>query len=216
MKTFAVIGLGRFGTELALSLAKAGAEVLAIDRNRKLVDEVADEVTRAVTCNIQEKDVLAELGVGDCDCAVLCIGSDLASSVIGLMNLKALGVGTIVCKAFDETYRDVLMKLGADRVIIPEKEMAAKLSAQLVSPMVRDYIPLSDGFMVEEITAPAVWAGKTLAELRIRSKYKADVIAVKREGKVQVSPGGDDRILSNDTVVLLGDADALNDIRKLR
>ena len=216
MKTFAVIGLGRFGKELALSLSKAGAEVLAIDRNRKLVDEVADEVTRAVTCNILEKDVLAELGVGDCDCAVLCIGSDLASSVIGLMNLKALGIQRIICKAFDETYMNVLVKLGADQVIIPEKEMAVKLSAQLVSPMVRDYIPLSDGYLVEEISAPSVWCGKTLADLRIRSKYKADVIAIKRSGKITVSPGGDDAIMENDTLVLLGDTDSLNNIRKLR
>ena len=216
MNTYAVIGLGRFGKELALSLAKAGADVLAIDRNRKLVDEVADEVTRAVTCNILEKDVLSELGVGECDCAILCIGSDLASSVVGLMNLKALGIPQIICKAFDETYKDVLVKLGADRVIIPEKEMADKLSAQLVAPMVRDYIPLSDGYMVEEISAPAVWCDRTLAELRIRSKYKADVIAIKRSGKITVSPGGDDSILRDDTLVLLGDTDSLNSIRKLR
>ncbi len=216
MKSYAVLGLGRFGKQLALSLAARGAEVLAIDRTRKNVDEVADEVTRAVTANIQDKDVLSELGVAECDCVILAVGGDLAASVIGLMNLKAMGVKRVICKAYDETYKDVLLKLGADQVIIPEQEIAEKLAHQLISPMLKDYIALSDGFVLEEINAPSSWRDRTLAELRIRSKYKADVIAIKRSGKMLVSPCGDDDIRGDDILVLLGEQEALDDIRKLR
>ena len=216
MKSYAVLGLGRFGKQLALSLARQGAEVLAIDRNRKNVDEVADEVTRAVTANIQDKDVMTELGVTECDCVILAFGGDLAASVIGLMNLKSMGVKRIICKAYDQTYKDVLLKLGADQVIIPEQEIADKLANQLISPMLKDYIALSDGYVVEEVTAPSFWMDRTLADLRIRSRYKADVIAIKRSGKMQISPGGDDAIKKGDILVLLGEQNALDDIRKLR
>ncbi len=216
MKSFAVLGLGRFGKQLALSLARQGAEVLAIDRTRKNVDDVADEVTRAVTANIQDKDVMTELGVAECDCVILAFGGDLASSVIGLINLKAMGVKQIICKAYDETYKDVLLKLGADQVIIPEQEIADKLANQLISPMLRDYIALSEGYVVEEITAPSVWQDKTLAELRIRSKYRADVIAIRRSGRISITPGGDDAIKKDDVLVLLGEREALDGIRKLR
>ncbi len=216
MKSYAVLGLGRFGKQLALTLARQGAEVLAVDRTRKIVDEVADEVTRAVTANIQDKDVMNELGVAECDCVILAFGGDLAASVIALMNLRALGVKQIICKAYDETHKDVLLKLGADRVIIPEQEIADKLANQLISPMLQDYIALSDGYLVEEISAPLSWQDRTLAELRIRSRYKADVIAIKRSGRMVVSPGGEDEIKKDDVLVLLGEREALDDIRRLR
>lgn len=216
MKSFAVLGLGRFGRQLALSLAQQGAEVLAIDRVRKIVDDVADEVTRAVTANIQDKDVMTELGVAECDCVIIAFGGDLAASVVALINLKAMGVKQIICKAYDEVHKEVLMKLGADRVIIPEQEIADKLANQLVSPALRDYISLSDGYLVEEISAPGCWLDRTLADLRIRSKYRADVIAIRRGGKTLVSPGGDDQIKKDDVLVLLGATEALDDIRQLR
>ncbi len=216
MQSFAVLGLGRFGTQLALSLAQHGAEVLAVDRVRKKVDDVADEVTRAVTANIQDKDVMAELGVAECDCVILGIGEDLAASVIGVINLKALGVRKIICKAYDETHKEVLLRLGAYRLIIPCQELADKLATQLVSPVLQDYISLSDGYVLEEITAPSFWHNRSIADLRVRSKYNASIIAIKRGGKVTTLPSGEDVIDPSDTLVLLGAKDALESIRKLR
>ena len=216
MKTFAILGLGRFGMELALSLARNGAEVLAVDRERKPVEAVADYVTRAVTCNIRDKDALSEIGVSECDCAVLCVGGDLAASVLGLMNLKALGVRRIICKAYDETYQDVLTKLGADSVVIPEKEMAAKLATSLINPTVKDYIDLSDEDSLEELSVPAPWVGKTLADLRIRNRYKAEVIALRRDGQTVISPPSDDPFRPGDMIVLLGSKEHLTEIRRLR
>ena len=215
MKSFAILGLGRFGGELALALAQNGAEVLAVDRERKPVEAVADQVTRAVTCNIRDKEALSEIGVAECDVAVVCAGADLAASVLGLMNLKALGVKQIICKAYDETYRDVLLKLGADSVVIPEKEMADKLATSLIHPTVKDYIELSDDDALEEMSLPGSWIGKTLSDLRIRNRYKAEVIAVRRGGKTIVTPPADDPFRDGDVIVILGSKEHLADIRQI-
>lgn len=216
MKSFAVLGLGRFGKEMALQLARGGAEVLAIDRERKMVEEVADEVTRAVTANLRDKDALQELGVADCDEVILSVGSDLAVSVLAVMNLKAIGVKHLICKAYDEVHRDVLLKLGADQVIIPEQEFAARLAVHLITPRIRDTIRLTEDVSIEEISVPEVWTGKTLSDLSIRNKYDVNVITIRRGDHVIASPKAGDRIEKGDVLLLLGDKKALAGIRKLR
>ena len=122
MKSYVVIGLGRFGASLARQLCKLGAEVLALDVKGDLVQQVASEVTHAVVGDAQDKEVLRALGVRNMDCAIIAIGDNLAASVLITMNLKELGIPFIVCKAHDETHRKVLEKLGVDRVVIPEQE----------------------------------------------------------------------------------------------
>ena len=216
MKSFAVLGLGRFGKEMALQLARGGADVLAVDRERKNVDEVADEVTRAVTANIRDKDVLQELGVAECDEVILAVGTDLAASVLAVMNLKAIGVKHLTCKAFDEVHRDVLLKLGADEVLIPEQEFAAKLAAQKISPRMRDYLQLSDDFMIEEVNVPESWNGKTIGELQIRNRYGVTVIALRHGESVIASPRATDDIRPGDILLLLGDRKSLDSVRKVR
>ena len=119
MKSYAVIGLGRFGSALARQLCKLGAEVLALDVKGDYVQQIANDVTHAVVGDAQDKEVLRALGVRNLDCAVIAIGDNLAASVLITMNLKELGVPYIVCKAHDETHRKVLEKLGVDRVVIP-------------------------------------------------------------------------------------------------
>ena len=216
MKSFAVLGLGRFGSRMALKLAEEGAEVLAIDRDRKCVDQVADGVTRAAMANVRDRDALEELGVAECDCAILAIGGDLAASVLGVMNLKAIGAKQVICKAYDETHRDVLYKLGADRVVIPEQEFADKLSQQLVSPQVKDFLSLGDGYSVEEIAAPGSWFGRSLGDIRVRSRYDATVLAVIRPGAPTLSPDGAETIREGDSLILFGDRKTLDAIRRLR
>ena len=131
MKTYIVVGLGRFGAEVARKLCQLGSEVLAMDVSNELVQQIASDVTHAVVADARDKDVLKALGVRNFDNAVVAIGGDLASSVLAVMNLKELGIPHIVCKAHDETHRQVLMKLGADQVVIPEKEQAARLAYTL-------------------------------------------------------------------------------------
>ena len=216
MKSFAVLGLGRFGKELALQLARGGAEVLAIDRERKIVDEVADEVTRAVTANLRDKDALQELGVAECDEVILSVGSDLAASVLAVVNLKALGVKHLVCKAYDEVHRDVLLRLGADQVLIPEQEFAAKLAAQMISPRLRDQIQLTEDYVIEEMAVPESWIGKTLGEMNIRNRFDVTVLTVRHGERIVPAPGAAEKLLAGDVVLLLGEQKATTAVRKLR
>ena len=140
MKSYIVIGLGRFGAQAAKRLCELGCEVLAIDRNAELVQPISSMVTQAVVGDARDKEVLRALGAKDFECAIVAIGTNLADSVLATMNLKELGVPYIVCKASDETHRQVLMKLGADRVVIPEQEQADRLAKSLSSPNVLEYI----------------------------------------------------------------------------
>ncbi len=215
MKSYVVIGLGRFGQTLARQLCMLGADVLAMDVHNDLVQQVADDVTHAVVGDAQDKEVLRALGVRDFDCAIVAIGTNLAASVLTVMNLQELGVPYVVCKAHDETHRRVLEKLGVDRVVIPEHEHAQRLGRSLFSHNVLDYIELSPDYGILEVPAPKTWIGKTLKELNVRAKMGVNIIAVQSEGKTNVSPSADYRIRSGDVMVVLGDNMALEAVQKL-
>ena len=215
MKSYIVIGLGRFGSALARQLCSLGAEVLAMDRSNTLVQQMANDVTHAVVGDAQDKEVLRALGVRNFDCAVIAIGDDLASSVLTTMNLKELGVPYIVCKAHDETHRRVLEKLGVDRVVIPEQEHAQRLARSLHSHNVLDYIELSEEYGILEVPAPKSWVGKTLKELNVRAKLGVNIIAVESNEKTNVSPAADYRVQAGDIMVVLGENYALEAVQKL-
>ena len=215
MKSYIVIGLGRFGQTLARQLCMLGAEVLAMDVRSDLVQQVAEDVTHAVVGDAQDKEVLRALGARDFDCAIIAIGSDLAASVLTTMNLKELEVPYIICKAHDETHRRVLEKLGVDRVIIPEQENAQRLARSLNSHNVLDYIELSEDYGILEVPAPKSWIGKTLKELNVRAKLGVNIIAVESENKTNVSPSADYQILEGDIMVVLGDNFSLEAVQKL-
>ena len=215
MKTYVVIGLGRFGSALSRQLCMLGAEVLAMDVQTSLVQQLANDVTQAVVGDAQDKEVLRSLGVRNFDCAVIAIGDNLAASVLITMNLKELGVPYIVCKAHDETHRRVLEKLGVDRVVIPEQEHAQRLGRSLFSHNVLDYIELSEDYGILEVPSPKDWVGKTLKELNVRAKLGVNIIAVENDKKTNVSPAADYRIMQGDIMVVLGDNYALETVQKL-
>ena len=215
MKSFVIIGLGRFGSEAARSLYKQGCDVLVIDRSSDLVQQISDDVTHAVVGDAQDKEVLRAIGVKDFDCGIVAIGDSLSDSVLATMNLKELGVPYVVCKAHDDTHCRVLKKLGADKVIIPEREYADRLAKSLASRNVLDYIELSEDYGIIDITAPTSWSGKSLIELNVRAKLGVNILAIKRDGEITVSPSANYRIEQNDVVVVLGDVDALKAVQKL-
>ena len=215
MKSYVVLGMGRFGTEVARRLAELGCEVLAIDNNQELIQPLSDTVTQAVVADARDKEVLRALGVKDFDCAVVAIGGNLANSVLATMNLKELGIKHIVCKAHDETHRQVLLKLGADQVVIPEHENAQRLARSLASFNVLDYIELSDDYGIIDLPAPKSWVGKSLRELNVRAKLGVNILAVKQGGKINVSPAADYAISTGDVMVVLGDTSALKAVQKL-
>ena len=168
-----------------------------------------------MVADARDKVVLKALGTRNFDCAVVAIGGDLAASVLTVMNLKELGIPNIVCKAHDETHRQVLMKLGADQVVIPEKEHAARLARSLSSHNVLDYIELSSDYGIIEVPAPKGWIGQTLKELNVRAKLGLNIIAVRHEGQINVSPAADYSFKDGDVIVVLGDAIALEKVQKL-
>ena len=215
MKSFVIIGLGRFGSALARQLCQLGAEVLAMDVHADLVQSISGDVTHAVVADARDKEVLRALGVREMACAIVAIGQDLASSVLTVMNLKELGIPYVVCKAQDETHRRVLEKLGVDRVVIPEQEYAQRLGRSLFSHNVLDYIELSSEYGILEVPAPKSWVGKTLKELNVRAKMGVNIIAVESGDKTNVSPAADYQIKSGDVMVVLGDNMALEAVQKL-
>ena len=215
MKSYVVIGLGRFGREAACRLCEFGCEVLAMDVRSDVVQSVGNFVTQAVVGDARDKEVLRALGAKNFECAIVAIGANLADSVLATMNLKELGVPKIVCKAHNETHRQVLQKLGADQVVIPEKENAARLAKNLVSPNVLEYIELSEEYGIIEVPAPQSWVGKTLIELNVRAKLGVNIIAIRHDGQINVSPGANYRIAAGDVMVILGDTAALHAVQKL-
>lgn len=215
MKSFIVIGLGRFGSEAARNLYHQGCEVLAIDISNELVQQISEDVTQAVVGDARDKEVLRALDAKSFDCGIVAIGDSFGDSILATMNLKELGVPYVVCKASNETHKEVLKKLGADRVVIPEKENASRLAKSLGSTNVLDYIELSDDFGIIETPAPEKWDNKSLIELNVRAKLGVNILAIKRNGSITVSPSADYRILKGDTLVVLGDNAALKAVQKL-
>ena len=215
MKSYMVIGMGRFGMEVARQLCLLGCEVLAIDTSNDLIQQVSGDVTHAVVADARDKEVLKALGAKDFDCAVISIGGDLANSVLATMNVKELGVPKVVCKAHDDTHRQVLLKLGADQVVIPEQENAGRLARSLSSHNVLDYIELSEEYSIIELPAPQGWIGKNLKQLNVRAQLGVNILAVRRDGKLDISPAPDAAFQSGDIVVILGDAKSLKAVQKL-
>lgn len=215
MSAYIVVGLGRFGSEVALRLCDQGCEVLALDTNPELVQHVADQVTHAVVADATDKAVLKALDASSFDCAVVAIGNSLAASVLVTMNLQELGIPKIICKASDETHRKVLLKMGAHQVVIPEKEHAARLARSLANPNVLDYIELSDACGIVEAPAPIKWRGKSLKELDIRARLGINIIAIKRDGEINTFPSADYRFDMGDVIVVMGGPDTVEKLRTL-
>lgn len=214
MKSYLVIGLGLFGFELAVKLYACGEEVLAMDTDETLVNRIADRVTRAVTADARDFDVLQKLGAENFDRAVVAIGEDLGASALITMHLKTLKIPYIICKAQDETHREILERLGANRVIIPERETADKLALGLTSTGVMEYIELSEEYGILEINAPVSWVGKSIRELSIRTRYGANILATRRGDALVLPPDIEQPIDKGDSFVVLGQYSMLKKMEK--
>ena len=203
-KTYAVIGLGRFGTAVADRLYALGNEVLVVDESPEQVQKMESRVNYAVVADTRDEAELRSLGMRNYDCAIVAIGSDLAASVVITMNLKELGVPQVICKATDETQKRALEKIGADKVMIPEREAGVKLAQAVTSSSILDFIELSDQYGIAEVQLPESWAGKSLRELNIRVKYGVNIIAIRENGKINVVPAVDEALQAGCVLVAVG------------
>lgn len=208
-KQFVVVGLGRFGSTLAKTLYEAGEDVLAIDINHQHVEEMRDSVTHCVQANSMSREALIELGVRDFDVAVITIGSDIKASGMTTMLMKELGVNHVVAKAQDEIHGRMLTKLGADKVIFPERDMGKRVAHNLISGNILDFIELSPDYSMVEIQPLEEWNGKTLAQLDLRRQLGINVIAVRRAGEVDASPMPGTLIFSNDRLLVMAGKDVI-------
>lgn len=216
MKNYVIIGLGRFGTAVAGKLQELGNEVMVIDESQAQVQKMADTVTHAVVADARDEDVLRNLGVGSFDCAVVAIGGDLAASILITLNLKALSVPTVICKAQNEQQKQALEKLGADRVLIPEREMGLKLAQNLTSSGILDYVELSSGSGMAELRTPKSWTGKSLMELDIRKKYGVTVAALRKaDGDLTVFVDAKYPLQVTDELIIVGSNENLARVQKL-
>ena len=212
MKSFVVIGCGRFGTSVAKTLYTLGNEVMAVDMDPDVIQEISEHVTHAVVADVLDEAVLHELGLSNFDVVIISIASNIEASIMATLTAKEMGAKKVVVKAQSDIHGKVLTKIGADRIIFPERDMGARVAHNLTSSNILDFIELSPEYYIIEIAALKRWINKSLSELRLRNKYGVNVLAIKRESTLKISPEASEVILQGDILVVIGDSD---DIRKI-
>ncbi len=208
MERFAVIGLGRFGKRLATLLSDAGAEVIAVDIDRELVDEVRDEVTLAVALNATDPEALRSQGIDRVDVAIVGMGDAFEDTVMTTVLLKQLGVSRVISRTTTEIRANILRRVGADDVVNPERESAHRWCNQLLAPEIVSQFELGEGFSLAQIVAPESFYDKTLAELSLRQKHNVNIVAIRRKDSAEDFDAEREAVISlpmADTVIQPGD-----------
>lgn len=203
-KEFVVIGLGRFGSSIVNELINLDASVMAIDKSQERVDEFASIATQAVAADTTDESSLRSLGIRNFEHVVVAIGENIQASILTTLILKELGVPKITVKAQNDYHEKVLRKIGADNVVHPERDMGRRIANQLVSNDILDYLELSDEYSIVEIRANAKLAGASLIDLDIRAKFGVNIVAIKREEHILVSPQAIEEIELNDILIVIG------------
>ena len=211
MKGFCVIGLGRFGKTVALSLTNEGHEVLAIDNNEKNVHAIEKFVAGTAIADSTAPNVLYSLGIQNFDCVVICIGQDLQASVVTTLICKKLGVKLIVARASTDEQKEILEKIGADVVVFPEDYTAHKVAKMLSNPSMNDVINLTEKFKIVEMATPDDWAEKTIMELDMRKKYHMTIIVIKRQDFI-IYPEPETELKKGDVLIVAGEKKTLAEL----
>lgn len=216
MKSFAIIGLGLFGTQLAKELYNSGNNVLVIDSNDNIIEQIADDVSRAVCLDAKDRAALSNLGINKYDSVIVALSGDLATSVLITMNLKALNVKEIICKVQNDTDKEVLETLGATTCIIPEHIAATKLSKKLLGNHILDFTQLSDDHSIVEMTVPNSWINKSVTELNVRTTYRLNIIGIKNNNKIIVDFNPAEALKPSDILLIIGNNSSLEKLQKIR
>lgn len=204
-KNFAVIGLGKFGSQVALTLEGLGQNVLAFDNEESVVERVKDYVTSAKILDSTDKEALKDSGVLQCDVAIVGIGNaDISSSLMTVLNLKELGVRTIIARAVSSEHGKILSKIGANRVIFPEKESAIRFANQITSSDILEFIEVSPHYQAGEFIVPKEFIGKSIDSLNLPKNYRILVLAIRRGSNVIVIPRVSEKIKQGDILVIVG------------
>lgn len=211
-KQFVIIGCGRFGSSVAKKLSELGCEVMAVDASEEIIQSISESVTYAVQADATDENALKALGIRNFDVAVITIGANIQASIMVTLMVKEMGIKHIVAKAQNEMHAKVLYKIGADRVVFPEREMGVRVAKNLVSNKILDYIELSPDYTIVEVTPLKEWVGKSLIDINARSAYGINVIAIKNPEGININVGPNELIKEHDVLVVIGHND---DIRKV-
>lgn len=227
MRQVAVIGLGRFGYNVAETLIKKGCEVLAIDRDETKIEAVSDFATYAVECDAADEKAMKAISAQNVDAAVVSIGENIEASILIVMALKELGVKEIIAKAVTPMHGKILTNLGVSRVIYPERDAAIRLAHSLIAPNVLEYLELAPGYSILELPVPPQLAGQTLRECQLRTKYGVGLIGIRSkvtktikgvaqsEEAFDLNPSADDRLETGQIMVVIGTENDLDRLSKL-
>lgn len=202
--------MGRFGSAVAAALYNEGNEVLALDKNEQHIEECQEFVTHAVIGDATDEHTLKDIGIRNFDTVVVAIGDDLQASILSVLILKELGVEQVVAKAINKSHGQVLNKVGADKVIFPERDMGERVAHQLMStPNVLNFIELADDYSIEEITVPKSMIGQNLRKVNMRAKYNITVIAIKNNHKMDILPSPEQALRIDDILIVMGENEDL-------
>ncbi len=213
---FAVMGLGRFGSSVARTLVEMGHEVLGIDTSEERIQQLKDELTHVIQADATDPETLREIGITDFDVIIVAIGEDIQASIMVTLILKEQGAKQVIAKALNELHGKVLERVGADRVVYPERDMGERVAKSLAGLHILDYFELDPHTSIVEIVTPESLTGKTLRELDLRKEFGVNVVCVKRGGEMDLSPGADTIITQGDVLILSGRNEQLNKLERMQ
>ena len=202
-KTYAVFGLGRYGTAVACELVENGEEVISIDRNQKIVNDAAAYLPVCKCADVTDQEVIERLGIENIDTVIICMASNLEASVMAVTLCKEAGVKTVIAKCGSKMHQKILLRVGADKVVFPENESGIRLAKNLLSSGFVDMLSLSKDVSLVEIDVKDEWIGKNLIELHLRKKYGFNVVAIKKNGNVDVNINPEQILESGTTLIVI-------------
>ena len=208
-----VIGLGRFGSAVSRELERLGHQVLAVDREEQRVNDLAPDVSHALQLDAADEEALRSAGAADFATAIVAISTDAEPSIFATMVLKRLGVRTVIAKAGSLLHGEILSRVGADRVVFPERETGLRLAHSFNVPHVIDYLDVAPNFGIEKIRPPKSFVGKTLGELDLKQRLGLTPVVLRRGQQVFVNPAREERVTEGDELILIGRDEKLEQLR---
>ena len=212
-KTYAVFGLGRYGTAVARELVESGMEVIAIDIEQKIVNDAAAYLPVCKCADVTDAEVISRLGIGNIDTVIVCMASNLEASVMAVTLCKEVGVKTVIAKCANEMHQKILLRVGADQVVFPENESGVRLAKNLLSSGFIDMISLSKDVSMVEIDVKDEWVGKNLIDLNLRKKYSLNIVAIKKGEKVNVNVNPEQVLDAETTLIVIANTAKLGKLK---
>lgn len=212
-KTYAVFGLGRYGTAVARELVENGMEVIAIDSNQNIVNDASAFLPICKCANVTDAAAIERLGIADMDTVIICMAGHLEASVMAITLCKDAGVKHVIAKCANTMHQKILLRVGADEVVFPEYESGARLAKNLLSSGFIDMLTLSGDVSIVEIDTKADWVGKNLIELNLRKKYGFNIVAIKTAGNVNVHINPEQKLKAEDTLIVIANKSQLGKLK---